>query len=611
MNLADDESTVKSYEDYDASYYATTNYIALNMGVDFTAEEFRAKLAEGLRFFAANPGVYAVHCTEGKDRAGLVSALLEIFMGARYDEVVGDYMTTFYNYYGVTPADERYENIANSNIVKTLSRAFGVENLKTADLKMCAEQYIKSIGLSDTEISALRDNLAAEHNRDTSFYAPHKHTDLRYDEIEYEHIDPAPLLKEAETLRMQETKLINAYQVKSAELVSVTMDGKTWTDESLRNAYINNELSDDKTYEISLEITKAKNAALGSIFIELVDVRNRIAKLNGCATYADYAYQEIFKRDDMLQKVQVYCDAVRQYLIPADNAYVLLRKPVDASELPEGIAYSGDGMFQTLFPYFGEISDELLESVRYMYEHKAYNIDSAPNKSSVKYSTKIPYYEMPYYFGDTEGTYVDLVNAIHEMNHANTFYWQDNKWNTPKYKHDVAEACALTLELLMLRCYGELFGAQADAVESAVFSDDVLGVIVRSCITDEWQRRVYETPDLTLEKLNRLYREVCGEYGGVEADDPRTEMYAWCLIPEIFLEPMNAISHLTAAVGAMAFWERGLSDWHAAVDDYLRFAAQSAGMDLAEAFEQIGIADPMREAYIKDLAQTIHDNFCR
>lgn len=161
MNLADDAESLQAYEGFADSYYAGTNYIALNMGVDFTAEDFQTKLAEGLRHFAANPGVYAVHCTEGKDRAGFVAALLECLMGAGYDEVLADYMVTYYNYYGVTAEDPRYETIANSNIVKSLQRAFDVPELQSADLAAEAEEYLSGIGLSDAELAALKANLSA------------------------------------------------------------------------------------------------------------------------------------------------------------------------------------------------------------------------------------------------------------------------------------------------------------------------------------------------------------------------------------------------------------------------------------------------------------------
>lgn len=160
MNLADSADAAQAYEGYADTYYSTTQYIALNMGVDVLDADFGAKLAEGLRFFIANPGVYMVHCTEGKDRAGFVSAILECLMGATYDEVCADYMITYTNYYGVKADEVRYETILNSNIVKTLTKAFGVEDLKTADLSACAEAYLTGIGLTAEEIAALKTNLS-------------------------------------------------------------------------------------------------------------------------------------------------------------------------------------------------------------------------------------------------------------------------------------------------------------------------------------------------------------------------------------------------------------------------------------------------------------------
>ena len=96
MNLTDDETEAAAYEGFDESYYSKQKYIALNMSLDFAQADFKEKLAKGLRFFINNPGVYEVHCTEGKDRAGAICAILEWLMGASYDEAIEDYMVSFY-----------------------------------------------------------------------------------------------------------------------------------------------------------------------------------------------------------------------------------------------------------------------------------------------------------------------------------------------------------------------------------------------------------------------------------------------------------------------------------------------------------------------------------
>ena len=162
MNLADSAESAAAYEGFADTYYADQKVIYLNLGVDFAEDSFKAGLAKGLRFFAENEGVYMVHCTEGKDRAGFVSALLECLMGYSYEEVVADYMVTYYNYYGVEPGTEKYTAIANSNIIKSLQNAFGVEDLSKADLAVEAVEYISSLGLTDAEIAQLVLNLGAE-----------------------------------------------------------------------------------------------------------------------------------------------------------------------------------------------------------------------------------------------------------------------------------------------------------------------------------------------------------------------------------------------------------------------------------------------------------------
>ena len=162
MNLADDAEKAATYTGYADSYYSKQNIVFLNLGVDFSEKSFKDGLAEGFRYMTKHEGPYLVHCTEGKDRAGYVSALLECFAGATYEEVVTDYMTTYVNYYGVEVGSEKYEAIANSNIIKSLKKAFGVDDLKTADLQAEAVGYLKEIGLTNTEIAALAQNLGAE-----------------------------------------------------------------------------------------------------------------------------------------------------------------------------------------------------------------------------------------------------------------------------------------------------------------------------------------------------------------------------------------------------------------------------------------------------------------
>ena len=158
LNLADDEKSAQKYAGFAESYYASQNVIFLGLGVDFSTQNNRDGLCDGLRALLKKPAPYLVHCTEGQDRAGFVSAVLECLMGASFDEVKADYMTTFENYYGVKKGSDQYAAISE-NIVKGLSVAFGTKDLAKADLAALAAKYLQEIGLSADEVSALKAKL--------------------------------------------------------------------------------------------------------------------------------------------------------------------------------------------------------------------------------------------------------------------------------------------------------------------------------------------------------------------------------------------------------------------------------------------------------------------
>ena len=157
INLADSEAAAKAYPGWEGSYYSTQDAVFLNMPVAFTTDAFKTGLANGYRYIASSEteAPYYMHCTEGKDRCGIASAVLECFMGASYDEVVTDYLVTYYNYYGIQPGTEKAANIAKYGIVSALQTMFGVEDLSKADLQAEALDYLLEIGLNADEIVSL------------------------------------------------------------------------------------------------------------------------------------------------------------------------------------------------------------------------------------------------------------------------------------------------------------------------------------------------------------------------------------------------------------------------------------------------------------------------
>ena len=157
VNLADPSNT---YEGTENSYYSTCQVIYVNLGNDFLSEATLNGLAEGMRFIIDNNGPYLIHCKEGKDRAGFVSALLECLMGASLEEIIDDYMVTYYNYYGVEAGSEKYNAIVRNNLIKVLETTFKVDDVYKADLAAEAEAFLtEDAGLTADEVAALKGKL--------------------------------------------------------------------------------------------------------------------------------------------------------------------------------------------------------------------------------------------------------------------------------------------------------------------------------------------------------------------------------------------------------------------------------------------------------------------
>lgn len=160
VNIAESLLDERDYEGYkDTYYYKSTSHAAYDLGTSYSSDTFKAKLVLALTHIANKEGVYAITCSDGYERTGVVVALLECLMGASYDEVVDDYMTSAYNYYGITPEDARYEELLKQGLIQPLCTILGVSDLANADLAAKTETYLDDIGLSESNLADLKYHL--------------------------------------------------------------------------------------------------------------------------------------------------------------------------------------------------------------------------------------------------------------------------------------------------------------------------------------------------------------------------------------------------------------------------------------------------------------------
>ena len=168
LDLADTDAKVSGYINnpsfncpYFLTLYNSDAVYPIGLNMNYGSQDFKEKVAGGLKEMIKHDGPYLVHCTEGKDRTGFVCMLLEALVGASYDEIVKDYMITYYNYYRIGEDSDKYSVIIDSLLnpmIKSMVNDNSVD-YKTCDLSVYAEAFLTEAGMSELQISTLKDKL--------------------------------------------------------------------------------------------------------------------------------------------------------------------------------------------------------------------------------------------------------------------------------------------------------------------------------------------------------------------------------------------------------------------------------------------------------------------
>lgn len=169
VDLADSEEDMMGYiadENFDSPYakelYENGQIILLGMGSAYQSDEYKQKVAVGMKAMLQTQGPVYIHCMEGKDRTGFVCVLVEALAGAGYEELRDDYMKTYENYYSVSKEStpEKYNAIANlyfDAFVSFLHGTDNVEELAHADYVQDAVRYLLEGGMNEMEVEQLRE----------------------------------------------------------------------------------------------------------------------------------------------------------------------------------------------------------------------------------------------------------------------------------------------------------------------------------------------------------------------------------------------------------------------------------------------------------------------
>lgn len=404
--------------------------------------------------------------------------------------------------------------------------------------------------------------------------------------------DYEALSDHAKDLLEQESRLENKYSTELDGINSITyeLNGKTYKFEELYED--SSALSMLSLFNYNDFITVYKgllqkaNDILGPIYLDLLAIRVELAKEFDYDNYSDYCYEEVFGRGYTTKDAQKYCDVIKKEVGPKyyQNAYYSL---YNSSYFET--EFTLEEIYEIMDDFTRRYDRLINDSLKELKEKELYDIGSGEGRYKGSYTTDIYSERVPFIFINSENTLSELSTLEHEFGHFTNALYEESK--DPNYffvegNYDVFEIHSNALQLLCSNHYGEIV-PETEAREAKQYELSVqLSSIIDGCIYDEFQRKVYETPDITLDGLNDLYAQICAEYGAVEL--PGNE-YMWMLINHNFESPLYYISYSVSALSALEIWTISQNSEKTAVNVWMSVMKEADDEDYETVMKHAGL----------------------
>ncbi len=300
------------------------------------------------------------------------------------------------------------------------------------------------------------------------------------------------------------------------------------------------------------------NEKVGPIFMELLKLRTDMARYYGYDNYADYADENVFYRDYDKAAAEKFHKAVKQIsgryydLLYYSNAYFGIEN-VYTSMKPDEII----GKLQSIGSRISPLAEEYS---RLLKDYKLYDISDASGRLDAAYTTSFETTRSAYIFVTSDGGPRDFMTMTHEFGHFINMNLVPNP-NLFVYgsSMDLNEIHSNGFEALCTKYYKEVYGENEPAAVSRCLIELLMNV-VDGCIYDEFQRRVYENPDMTLEEINDCFESTVFEYG-----DFYMNKYIWQYVNHNFESPMYYLSYAASGIVALQIWAKSQTDYDGAV----------------------------------------------
>ena len=354
---------------------------------------------------------------------------------------------------------------------------------------------------------------------------------------------------------------------------------------------------------------------LGTIYDQMVKLRDKMAKKMGFRNFVDFAYLGLMRTDYNSHDVAKYRDQIREVCVPfASKLWAAQRKRIGVSHLyfydngykfkdgnsvpndnPEGILRKGRVMYNEMSPETGTFFQTMLDN-------DLIDVIARPGKTPGGYMTSFPRYQVPFIFANFNGTQGDVEVVTHEVGHAFQYYTA-RKIKPGDFISPTLEACeihSMSMEFLTWPWMHNFFDNVSKFKKSHL--EDALTFIPYGALVDHFQHYVYENPQVShidrMKKWRELEREYLPHMDYEDCEFLERGGY-WMRQKHIFESPFYYIDYTLAQVVAFQFLIESHRDWNKAWKKYLRFCKMGGKYPFVTLLKKGGLRVPFDDDNIK------------
>lgn len=417
--------------------------------------------------------------------------------------------------------------------------------------------------------------------------------------------------KEILSLQEQEKKLEAQYYYEYAQATVTTPEGEV----------LFSSLEPQGQTAYYSQFIDRYNQTLGTLYLELVSLRDQMAQLLGYDSYTEVADLNMHRSSYTREQIQQFRELLKQTLVPVYGGYLEDFYRRAENQTSAGYVYlmgepsptpQGDwkDTLERFSKVFSQMALETGECYEYLLSHGFIDAQPSQTKANVTFSTLIYSLNTPFLFANMDGSENDVYSISHEFGHCFAIWEQLKRGSRSEGRSmDVCEIHSQAMQMMTLPYYEAFYGEDADVARRYDVFTIVSGILT-AALNDEFQEQIYQQPQMTVDQLNELYLELALEYGLVVESpysDLETFSKGWFTTNQYFDTPFYAIDYSLSGCVALEFLQRSMEDSQGALDTYLVLVRQDAGYDFLTVLEKTGLQSPFSEEQLVELSELLED----